>query len=110
MHVQTMAELRRRHRIRAILRGTDSSDGLPPLPQHLVGVSMQNGEAGKIEIETADELAPLLGWLAALPLVEVQIEPLGLKAVYDQFHGENQESGVRNQDSVARIRASIPDS
>ena len=51
--------------------------------------SVRNGEAGKIEIETPDDLAPLLGWLAALPLAEVQIEPLGLKAVYDQFHGED---------------------
>jgi hypothetical protein len=28
-----------------------------------------------------------LGWLATLPLEEVQIEPIGLGAVYDRFHG-----------------------
>jgi len=37
-------------------------------------------------------LAPLLGWLAALPLLEVQIEPIGLRAVYDRFHGNDGES------------------
>jgi ABC-2 type transport system ATP-binding protein len=81
VHTQVMADLRRRHRIRATLRGS-----VPPLPDHLAGLSLRNGADGQLEIETPDELAPLLGWLAALPLVEVQIEPLGLKAVYDQFH------------------------
>jgi ABC-2 type transport system ATP-binding protein len=89
---QAMADVRRRHRIRATLRGATlggaSAESLPPLPQHLLGVQVRNGQAGKIEIETADELAPLLGWLAALPLADVEIERLGLKAVYDQFHGE----------------------
>jgi ABC-2 type transport system ATP-binding protein len=82
VHTQTMADLRRRHRIRATLHGS-----VPPLPDHLASMSLRNGTDGQIEIETPDELAPLLGWLASLPLVEVQIEPLGLKAVYDQFHG-----------------------
>lgn len=38
-------------------------------------------------IETPGELSPLLGWLATLPLEEVCIEPIGLQAVYDEFHG-----------------------
>src|SRR5204862_773656 len=100
VHVQTMADLRRRHRIRATLRGGVSQSDLPPLPEQVSGLSVRNGAAGKIEIETPDELAPLLGWLAALPLGDVQIEPLGLEAVYDQFHGEGQESGDRSRDSV----------
>ena len=33
-----------------------------------------------------DDLAPLLGWLATLPLAEVRIEPLGLQVVYDRYH------------------------
>jgi ABC-2 type transport system ATP-binding protein len=40
---------------------------------------------GEVLIETA-ELTPLLNWLATLPLSEVQIEPVGLRAIYDQFH------------------------
>ncbi len=99
VHVQAMAEVKRRHRIRATL-GVGSPGDLPPLPAHLAGVSVRNGEAGKIEIETPGELAPLLGWLAALPLAEVQIEPLGLKAVYDRFHGEEQESGGSSQETT----------
>jgi ABC-2 type transport system ATP-binding protein len=106
VHVQPMAEVKRRHRIRATLNGTVSSDTLPRLPEHLSGVSVRNGQEGKIEIETPGELAPLLGWLAALPLAEVHIEPLGLKAVYDQFHGEDQESGIRSQESGIRSQES----
>jgi hypothetical protein len=37
-------------------------------------------------LEAAESLAPLLGWLATLPLAEVEIEPIGLAAVYDRFH------------------------
>jgi hypothetical protein len=44
-----------------------------------------------------------LSWLAALPLAEVQIEPLGLKAVYDLFHGEEPEAG--NQEAGEEKRA-----
>ena len=35
---------------------------------------------------SGDSLAPLLGWLATLPLAEVRVEPVGLQAVYDRFH------------------------
>jgi ABC-2 type transport system ATP-binding protein len=94
VHTQTMADLRRRHRIRATVRGS-----VPPPPRDLANLSRRNGADGQIEIETPDDLAPLLGWLAALPLEEVQIEPLGLKAVYDQFHGESQEPGGRSQET-----------
>jgi hypothetical protein len=31
----------------------------------------------------------LLGWLAQLPLAEVQIEPVGLQAVYDRYHASD---------------------
>jgi len=37
-------------------------------------------------LEAADSLAPLLGWLATLPVEEMQVEPVGLAAVYDRFH------------------------
>ena len=37
-------------------------------------------------IETPGELSGLLGWLATLPLAEVNIEPVGLRALYDQYH------------------------
>jgi hypothetical protein len=37
-------------------------------------------------LEASDSLGPLLGWLATLPLDEVQVEPVGLAAVYDRVH------------------------
>jgi ABC-2 type transport system ATP-binding protein len=39
-----------------------------------------------VVLETEEPLAPLLGWLATLPLAEVRVEPVGLQAVYDRFH------------------------
>jgi ABC-2 type transport system ATP-binding protein len=46
-----------------------------------------HGQNGDLIIETQGELSGLLGWLATLPLAEVQIEPVGLQALYDQYHG-----------------------
>lgn len=82
VHTQTIGELRRRHHIRAQLTGP-----LPPLPESFNGqVAVSRGEAGDLLIETPGELSGLLGWLATLPLAEVQIEPVGLQALYDQYH------------------------
>jgi ABC-2 type transport system ATP-binding protein len=82
VHVQAMTELRRKHRIRCILRGA-----LPPPPEDLAShMTIQHEAGGGLMIETPDELSPLLGWLATLPLEEVRIEPVGLRAVYDRFH------------------------
>ncbi len=41
---------------------------------------------GTVTMETPGPLQPLLGWLATLPLREIRIEPVGLRAVYDRFH------------------------
>jgi hypothetical protein len=43
-----------------------------------------------VVLESGDSLAPLLGWLATLPLDEVQIEPVGLGGVYEKFVGVGQ--------------------
>jgi ABC-2 type transport system ATP-binding protein len=73
VHTQVVAALKRRHRIRATL------DGL---------VVIRTGPNGEITIETPGELSPILGWLATLPIREVLVEPVGLRAIYDQYHGE----------------------
>lgn len=81
-HLQTIADLRRQHRIHARLTAP-----LSPPPASLstnLAVSTSNGD---VTIETPGDLAPLLGWLATLPLAEVRIEPVGLRAVYDRVHG-----------------------
>ncbi len=79
---QVVAELRRQHRIQATVAGP-----LPAPPGELAGQLIIRHEGpNKVTIETPGELAPLLSWLAALPLTEVQIEPFGLQAIYDRFH------------------------
>jgi ABC-2 type transport system ATP-binding protein len=83
VHTQVLADLLRKHCIRAQLTGP-----LPPLPESFNGhVAVSAGTAGDLRIETPGELSGLLGWLATLPLAEVTIEPVGLRAIYDQYHG-----------------------
>jgi ABC-2 type transport system ATP-binding protein len=83
VHEQAMHELRRQHRIRGRLAGP-----LPASPEWLNGaVRVSQPATDEVQIDTAGELAPLLGWLATMPLSEVQIEPVRLQVVYDQFHG-----------------------
>ena len=88
VHVERIAELRRQHRIRARLIGPLAA--APAALADQLSIAAANGD---VVIDTPGELSPLLGWLATLPLAEVTIEPLGLRAVYDQFHplGANHE-------------------
>ncbi|MCO6456981.1 MAG: ABC transporter ATP-binding protein [Pirellulaceae bacterium] len=82
VHTQPMAELRQRHRIRLQLPGE-----LPPIPESLRGqLTIVARDDGAVTLETPSELSPLLGWLATLPLVDVRIEPVGLRSIYDHYH------------------------
>jgi ABC-2 type transport system ATP-binding protein len=83
VHVQTLAELRRQHRIHARLTGA-----LRDPPAELAAGLHILATHSEVTIETPGELSPLLGWLATLPLSEVRIEPIGLRAVYDRFHSQ----------------------
>jgi ABC-2 type transport system ATP-binding protein len=77
-----MSEIRRRHRIRARITAP-----LPPVPERLAGqLVISEIGPGRIDIDAPGDLSPLLGWLATLPLAEVHIEPIGLQAVYEQYH------------------------
>jgi ABC-2 type transport system ATP-binding protein len=84
VHQQPLAPLRQQHRIVAKLVGA-----LPPLPERLHGrikiIGSANGEA---VFELPGELPPVLAWLATLPLADMRIEPLGLRAIYERFHQE----------------------
>ncbi len=85
VHDQPMDQLRRRHRIYARLNGE-----LPPLPAAEEGrVQIVTQEDGQLVLETADEMAPLLGWLGGVPVAEVRIEPVGLQSVYDKYHAQD---------------------
>ena len=82
VHEQSLDHLRRCHRIRARL-----SAPFTGVPAALAGhVALADDADGRIVLEAADSLAPLLGWLATLPVEEMQVEPVGLAAVYDRFH------------------------
>jgi ABC-2 type transport system ATP-binding protein len=82
VHEQSLDHLRRCHRIRARL-----SAPFAGVPAALAGhVSLAGDDGGRIVLEASDSLAPLLGWLATLPVEEMQVEPVGLAAVYDRFH------------------------
>jgi ABC-2 type transport system ATP-binding protein len=81
VHIQTIAQLRRQHRIRARLTAA-----LPAPPDNLAAGLRITANNGDVTIETPGELSPLFGWLATLPLAEVRIEPVGLRAVYDRWH------------------------
>lgn len=90
VHHQTMSELRMQHRILAKLTGD-----LPPTPQELSDqLELKLLPHRQIQIETAGELSMLLGWLAKLPLADVHVEPVGLRAVYDRFHQETTSDAV----------------
>jgi ABC-2 type transport system ATP-binding protein len=80
VHTQVVSQLRRQHRIHARLTGP-----LPSRPEHLRDLNIQAAN-GRLAIETPGELSPLLGWLAQVPMAEVQIEPVGLQAIYDRYH------------------------
>lgn len=92
VHTQVMSDLRKRHRIKAKLQGA-----LPLPPQDFQGqLTIRAEKQGDVTIETPGELGALLGWLASLPLDEVRVEPVGLRAVYAQYHSEKEaELAVR---------------
>ena len=82
VHEQSVAQLRRHHRITARLEGA-----LGEVPAELrEHVTVTHDRDGRIVLETADSLRPLLGWLSTLPLGEIRVDPVGLDAVYDRFH------------------------
>jgi ABC-2 type transport system ATP-binding protein len=77
-----VADVRRQHRIRAALTGPLS----PPPPPLAASLDITSGADGEVVILTRGDLAPLLGWLAQQPLERLQIEPVGLRTVYERHH------------------------
>ena len=94
VHTQVMSDLRRQHRIRARLLGQ-----LVPLPPTLEDeVTKCEVEADRLLLETPSELTKLLGWLASQPIEEVTVEPIGLRAVYDRYHGHRLTDGAFHEE------------
>lgn len=89
VHTQVMSELRMQHRITARLNGE-----MPSTPDELQEqLEIWQGASGDLVIQSPGELQPLLGWLATLPMKEVRIEPVGLRAVYDKYHAQRKADG-----------------
>ncbi len=86
VHTQLMNQLNRQHRITAILKHNQL---LPPVPPELQDhMSIVTLEEDHVQIETPGELSAILHWLANAPLEDVNIQPLGLRSIYDQYHSE----------------------
>ena len=84
-HEQSIATLRRRHRIYAQLTGP-----LTRIPDSLTdSISIVQESASEAVLESTDSLTRVLDWLSGLPLSELKIEPVGLSAVYDRYHRED---------------------
>jgi beta-exotoxin I transport system ATP-binding protein len=90
VHTQPMAPLRRQHRIVARL-----TRPMPAIPVSLTGqLAVVSQADGEVVLETPGELAPLLAWLATLPLADMRIEPLGLRNIYQRFHADEGRSAI----------------
>ena len=77
-----VVDVRRQHRLQAALTGP-----LSPLPEAVAAdVELRRDAAEGVTILARGELAPLLGWLAEQPLAKLQIEPIGLRSVYERHH------------------------
>jgi ABC-2 type transport system ATP-binding protein len=91
VHLQAMHELRRRHRIQLFSR-----NALPAPPAEIAAeLTPYENEAAVGDLaarlhvtnyETPGDLRPVLGWLSTLPIEDVRIESLGLRATYEAHH------------------------
>ena len=91
-----MQDLFQRHRVWADLPSLSEEDlskldhKIPtPFRDHVTIAPLDHSACGKsiaVRIDTAGDLAPLLGWLGTLGLERMRIEPLGLRAIYDSVH------------------------
>jgi ABC-2 type transport system ATP-binding protein len=80
-HLQSMADLREGRYVHA--RSSGKSEHLQPLE----GLTVVEEKHGEITWEYTGPLAALLTWLAAQPLTDLRIEPLGLASIYQRYHG-----------------------
>ena len=93
VHTQLMCELRRRHRIRATINGPR-----PNPPDGLRDQVRLKVDGQQVVIDTSGEIAPLLSWLGTLQLGDMTIEPIGLRTVYDHYHGQEVGDGEWDAD------------
>ena len=81
VHLQEMPELRQAQRVRVRFAGQ------APVPPARDGLVVRRHLGDRLTLEYRGTLAPLLSWLAQQPVVDLQIEPLGLSEIYHHYHG-----------------------
>jgi ABC-2 type transport system ATP-binding protein len=81
VYLQNMAELREGRLVRARFKGDFAA--LPPLE----GLALREQAGDEVTLEYNGPLPGLLTWLAAQPLLDLRLEPLGLASVYRRYHG-----------------------
>lgn len=83
VHCQPMNELRQIRQARVRF----AAGPAPAPPVSLAGVKLQAQEDGVMKFLCEGDLDPLLGWLAQQHVADLRIEPVGLSAVYQRYHG-----------------------
>ncbi|MHB1426495.1 MAG: ABC transporter ATP-binding protein [Gemmataceae bacterium] len=84
-HVQVMSELREGRLIQARFHGDTAA--LTPL----AGLEIRSCQHDWLTLEYSGPLPPLLDWLSRQPLADLRMQPLGLKAIYNRYHGGDGE-------------------
>lgn len=102
---QRLEDLKQRHRIIARLPAGDWQGLCSRVPANLdsavevgawpspVGEARGRPDQAWVRIDTAGDLAPLLQWLAGLQLERMRVEPLGLRAIYNEVHHPQHRQG-----------------
>src|SRR5690606_31872846 len=81
VHLQRMADLQEGRFIRAVFE-----DGHVE-PPRLADLTVHASRPGELVMQSTGRVADLLSWLASQRVVELRMEPLGLKAIYTRYHG-----------------------
>jgi ABC-2 type transport system ATP-binding protein len=80
VHLQKLDELGSRRLIKVRLRQ-------PVEPPTLDGLSVREATTERLTLEMSAPLTPLLEWLSRQPVADLDVQPLGLNALYHRYHG-----------------------
>ena len=81
VYQQSMTHLKRQHRITV-----NAEESLPPVPEPLSDLLTIRTQNGRTVIETPERLPEVLRWLSFAELKDVNVQPIGLKSIYDRYH------------------------
>jgi ABC-2 type transport system ATP-binding protein len=102
VHSAPMSEIKLQHRIRARLSGP-----MPAIPDALQSLVSIVHLGDHVQIDAPTELSSVLKWLSEAPLLGMQVQPIGLRSVYDRFHGNGALVGDFSEAATAN-RGALP--